>query len=717
MTSFIKKYISEIALLFLIFFLNMFLTTIPLTNLLSYESSAINAIVLSLFSGFFWLRSKAKIFNTRILVFLISFLLIPFIILFISTILCQKCPIDDGIYFYLIITVPSIPIGMAIADFSIFISKRFKYAIYLIIWIIMILGFLPELYYNPQIYFFNLIFGYYPGVIYDQHIAISREIIDYRLLSVVISVTLILIFRREYNFSKLTKAIVIIAVISVYLHSYMYKFELHYSTDINRIKSELKDEISTKHFNIILPDSISEIEKKIIEYEHEYYFTSISNLLKVEPDSKITSIIFDTRARKKKLFGSENADVAKPWLNQIYLNIDNYRNSLKHELAHIFSAKFGSTIFKIPSNFNPGLIEGFAMAVENNYDNFDIDYFAALAFNNNFKISLVNLFSDFSFFSNTSSLSYIYAGSFIKYLAQNYGWEHVERLYANGDFESSFNKNIEELEIEYFDYIKLYGKKFNKDNANYYFGRRPLIKRICARATAKQLKQAYKLFEQKNFIESSNLFDEIYKYSKTYSSLVGYAQSQLRLGNANNAINRIEDDLDNYANSANQYYLEFILADLYALKNDSANANQYYNLILQQNPHHIYYTSALNKKNLLQEGDSILIKYILDNKFKVENLENIVKENPTDEAIFLLTRINGEDIYDYYRRMKIIEEAVTKNKFLSETYFNISKFAYNHLDLDLAIKYARLSIDKATPQKISIIQDHIAKINWILKQK
>jgi hypothetical protein len=65
------------------------------------------------------------------------------------------------------------------------------------------------------------------------------------------------------------------------------------------------------------------------------------------PEEKITSYVFYDRSEKKALLGSENADIAKPWLYKIFTSYENYNSTLKHELAHIFSAEFGKGLLKV----------------------------------------------------------------------------------------------------------------------------------------------------------------------------------------------------------------------------------------------------------------------------------------------------------------------------------------------------------------------------------
>ena len=714
MIQLLRNNTFNISSLVLVISLNILFTTLPLLNLLSYESSAINAILFSLFSGIYWLaREYDESFSSHIK-FFASLIILPFFILLISTIFCQNCPISDGIYFYIIIAVPSILTGLAIAQLSKFFSVRFRYLIFPILWLFVLLGFLPELYYNPQIYFYNPIFAYYPGVIYDQTIEITNNLLLYRLIVFVISMISIIIFSRKNKVNVKIKFIVLVGIFFLYFLFSLLKPILNFSTNFERIKSEISSEVRTEHFKIIFPSTLTNEQIEILKYDHEFYYKIISELLNTELESKIISIIFESSTQKKELFGSANADVAKPWLNQIYLNYSNYDNSLKHEISHIFSAKFAEGLFNLPSNFNPGMIEGFAMAIENNYDDFDIDYLAALAFNNDYKVSLSNLFTDFSFFSNATSLSYIYAGSFIKYLASKFGWETVKKIYSGKEFDDTYDIELLYLEEDYYKYLSSIAVEDNIHISNYYFGRKPLIKKFCARATAKELRNAQKYYKQKKYEEAALTFSKIYSYSDSYSALVGFVQTQRELEKLNEGIAFLENELPKFEGTAYYYYLEFLSADFYTLNNDSAKASEYYQKIIEQNPHKNYLRSAKNKNKLLLKGDSILIKFMGDRNFKTNLLlEQAIKE-PTDYSLQLISALDDMDSSQYSEIISSIIKISEEKDFSHETYFELSKLAYKYLDYKTALKTADFAYSKTAFKSEKIIKEHIDKIKWIM---
>lgn len=703
----IKNNIFTFSSLLILAGTNLFLTTLPLFNILSYESSVINAVLFSIISGIYILKFHDGNKYKAHFYFLIIAIFIPLVILFVSTILCQKCPLDDGIYFYILVPLPSIIIGITIACYAEKLNYRFRYLLFILLWLFVLLGFLPELYYNPQIYLYNPIFGYFPGVIYDQGIAITGTLVFYRICNLIFA-SLVIYLVRNIKYYKIIIPLLYLLIFIVPVKSF-----LGFETNLMKTKSELNNEVTTEHFNIIFPDTLTKTESDILIYEHEFYYHEISNLLNTEVDGRITSIIYGSREQKKELFGSANADVAKPWLNQIYITLDNYENSLKHEISHIFSANYASGPFKIPSNLNPGMIEGFAMAVENNYDDFDIDYLAALAYNNDYKISLTSLFSGLSFFSNASSISYIYAGSFLKYLANNYGWGKVKDVYVGGIFKSIFGKELSDLENEYNLYIKKIEILSNNESANYYFGRTPLIKRNCARATSKNLSIAAELVEDSNYVDAATKFIEVYKYSKTYGALIGYVYSKKESGEIDSAIDILSLELPKYKGSSSYYYLEFLLADYYSLVNDSLNASKYYHKIIDQNPHLRYYRSAFVKNNILSKGDSLLIKYMNEEDAKIETIKDQVRYEANDYNVQLLTRIKDRKNEDYLERIELILNANKKYSFSSDTYFNISKLAYDNLDLEIAIKYAEESFKNSDYKREAIITEHLNKLNWI----
>lgn len=711
-------------LLLIIIITNLIFTFFPLLNILSYETSVFNGVLFAFISGLYWLKEKPLSQNKSIrsnILFYLTLFLIPLIILSFSTIICQECPFSDGILFYLVLALPSIFVGIGLSEFSLSISKKFNILIFIILYFVVLFGFLPELYFNPQIYFFNPIFGYFPGVIYDENIRITNNLITYRCLNLGFAIFTVLCIYYVKKKSKSLQLIVISIITLLYLSSFFLKSMFGFATNINRIETELKGKIEINHFIIYFPKSISEKDKKLLLWNHLYYYNKNEKLLKTKVNDKITSIIFESGKQKKQLFGAENADVTKPWMNQFYINFNNYKNSLNHELLHVFSKKFGKGFFNLPNNYNPGLVEGFATAFDNNYDNYDIDYLAFLAYKNNIKISLKNLFANLSFFSNASSLSYIFAGSFIKYLSKAYSVEKVEQLYSNPNFKLIFGEDVQKLEKRYYNYLNSLKFDYNPNKAKFYFGRLPLIKKYCVRAAAKELNSAWDLFNRHKTKRAEKLFTEIFRYSNTYSSLNGIIQCEIRTGKFNEAINLLEKEKKNFSGSASYYNIEYLLAYLYLKEKILKYAIANYDSLINQNPYDDFYDAALVYKTIAEKDSNEFYNFIENRNSRFDIIKNFL--NHGNDAflqyyvnIYLLTNSNNQDtinILNYSEEIHDIEELLSQTNFNSETYFQIAKFSLNNLELDDAIKYAAIALDKSDKERNAVILVFLNKVKWI----
>jgi hypothetical protein len=95
---------------------------------------------------------------------------------------------------------------------------------------------------------------------------------------------------------------------------------------------------------------------------HEFHHAQIERQLPVSSRRKIQSFLYASSAQKGKLVGAGRTNIAKPWLWQLHLNIDDLDSSLKHELVHVMAADFGFPIIRV--GLNAGLTEGLAVALE-----------------------------------------------------------------------------------------------------------------------------------------------------------------------------------------------------------------------------------------------------------------------------------------------------------------------------------------------------------------
>ncbi len=707
--------------LIIITLFNFLLLEFPLTNVFGFEFSLLNAVLLTFLSGFFTLsvlksEEDYNSFLKKDLLPFIFFLLIPLVISLSHDLLTISCSVWDGLLFYSFITIPSVIVGAAIAVLSIIVSIRFRHVVFIII----LLGVLSitffELYYNPQIYFYNPVYAYYPGTIYDEAISVDLKLIIYRSLNLLFFGTVYFVgayvWYRKTVISK--KLIIYISVLIPVLFLYLSP-DFGYSTTQKKLKSVLGNLVRTEHFDIYFSSGISRDEMKIITLNHEYYYEQLATFYQTHPGEKYVSFIFRDDEQKKKYFGSENADVAKPWLREVFTVADDYNSSLRHEIAHCFAGEFGWGIFDVADNFNPALIEGTAVAGAPEYDLNDVHYMASLAYNNGFRIRLSDLFRGLNFFGQTSGLSYIYAGSFCRYLIDTYGIAKFKRLYSDINFPKIYNRDIDGLSSEYFRFISKAYKADNTNKAEYYYGRKPIIYKVCPRYVADRLREAWNDYSEQKYNDALEGFNHILKLTNNYSALTGYANSLFKTGKRTEAISFLKEKINNYEKTSYYYNIEFRLADFCAQIGDSICADSLYKKIISQNPNRtLYYLSNL-RRNLL-DADSLIVPYL---------------EGSDVDKFLIVTRMNQET-YDYFSIPVLIDLAASLgenyNLFLDlfnktivvDSYpagfavYRLSVYLLSQLDFTRARKMAALSMRYDNDKNFNfILKENFHKADWL----
>ncbi len=662
--------------------LQVLIVRLPLFNVTGYEFSALNAIFLSVLSlslvqnKKFCSSDKSYQYTLHLL-----FVFLPLVISIIATICFSVCPLDTNSLFYIVITIPAYFLGLAIGKIALRLSP--KYSIVISGAVIIILCIIPaiEIFIYPQVYFYNPIIGFLPGTIYDEDFSITTKLLVYRGITILLIVALFYVLKAEGRKFKQG----LFWVVTIYLVFLIFKPSLGFATTTETMYDYMGGKTETEHFNIYFSSELKPEQVKILEYYHEFYFARLKEETGYETHDKISSFVFPDDDTKKRLFGSRNADVARIWTNQIFVEFDNMDVTLKHELVHIFSAVIGVTPFKIADNFNFAMIEGYAMAYENNYRNLDIDYSVALAYNNGFKVKLTKLFGGLNFFGNASSLSYLYSGSFIKYIKRLYGNEIVNKLYTETDFKKYTGRTLEELQIGFFEYIDSLPKELSEHKANLRFGFKPLVKKVCPRYLAAEKSRAWKIYAEGNYEEAKNKFSKLLHYADDNESLFGFVRSSIKTDSFSVALKEVSERMQAYKGTAYYYNIELLLADLSSLTNDENMADSLYREVLIQNPAAGYYNAAYTKLKLL--GTNNLNKYLLANhQEKVEITSQLLLDTGDYTILSRLIDIAGNTSFlnTYIVDLADSEKMSGISALLAE---KISIFCLNNYKFELANKF------------------------------
>jgi hypothetical protein len=706
--------------------INIILLNLPLTNVFGYEFSAVNAIILTLLSALFnisFFKSNVKEnkkFNLENYLSALRWMLfLPFAISVLYSMVVGFCSFTDGLFFYFVITFPSLIIGSALGSAIFVLLKKFRIIFFIILFLLILFVSVLEIYFNPQIYLYNPIFAYWPGTIYDEGLGVDLKLCLYRLFNLMFFLPILfyfvkwgsgrISFRRHVGFLSF---VIGIAIIFYFFLSPIFGF----TTAHSKLQNELSSRVESNHFMIYADHTI---DKKILQQivlHQEFFYERLCSYFKEEPAGKITSFIFITSAQKKELFGSGAADVAKPWLNSVYVSLDTWESTLKHEIAHCFTASFGTGIFKLAAGFNPALIEGVAEAADGFYDENSIHYMASLAYKNDYQINLNSVFNGFSFFSSVSSLSYIYSGSFISFLVNEFGIEKVKQFYKTNEFQSAFDTDLPKVVKMYEAFLRTLEIDVFHDRAKYYFGRKPLFSKVCPRYTASNLNEAWELYGKKKNNDAAKKYKDILSKADSYSALVGLSKIYEGQDSLSNAIKLLQSYSKIFSNTSSEYDLKLRLADLLVKRTDLDSAAKRYEFISDRKPSRRYQLLADTRLALLESGK--IESYMNGSDFdKYTILKKLNSDSYVYPSIPLMIDLSYSMDEDYKNFLSAFKNDLKVNDELScYAVFKLSEYMLKNYDFLNARKMAGLALRyKENPNIHNLVQEHHLKTEWFYK--
>jgi hypothetical protein len=129
-----------------------------------------------------------------------------------------------------------------------------------------------------------------------------------------------------------------------------------------------------------------------------------------------------------------------------YGGVDNH-GQIEHEMVHAMTAQLDS--FRGSPELPALLIEGLAEYIVNDPWGVDLDLWVSGFMKLGLYIPLTMLWSDEAFRQNNQVVTYETAGSFVRYLIEQYGLTRFKALYRQPSFHSVYGTHLQELENEW----------------------------------------------------------------------------------------------------------------------------------------------------------------------------------------------------------------------------------------------------------------------------
>lgn len=404
------------------------------------------------------------------------------------------CLTLDGIGFWILFPLPSIFFGQALGR----LVRQFRMpAPRLMILSLMLLVsiglFLAEFFTLPQVYFFNHVWGGWPGPIYDEAVLIDSSLLLFRFITLLWVVLLWNI--PGYGESVINKWILGVILVLL-MGSYTRLDEWGIITPTEALQQELGSRVSTEHFEIFYPDDFfTPGEVGYWADKHEFYFHQITKELDVAwPEGrKIQSYLYAHAWQKKELVGAKFTSYVPVWLedDQLHIAKPSLEETLKHELVHAIAKRFGNKLFN--ASWSVGMVEGLATALAPvRSSESTIHQIVASEKPYPSAEELKSAFSFTGFYASAGSISYTTTGSFVRFLKDRYPVQHIRQAYKSGSFrvyelenDASFDDLVNYWQ-NYLDSVSI--DSVDRQVAEVIFGRQSIFEKECPHKLTTQLK-------------------------------------------------------------------------------------------------------------------------------------------------------------------------------------------------------------------------------------
>jgi tetratricopeptide (TPR) repeat protein len=584
-------------------------TQIPLLNYLGFEFSFVIALVSSFVSAFLTIRLLRPVYRQAdppksfllsyfpaflaalaINVFLLS---VPLAIILVNALFVRNCSIFEGLGFFVLLPVVSVWFSNCLGFFTLVHYRRSRTVVLLM----MVASFIYAGalgYFTPAIYSYNFFYGFFPGLSYDELLTITLTLVLFRVITIALGgvllwLTALLVGSTVASDStwvkgktllremfQVTRGPVTVTLMSAIGLLVLFRCELGFETTAGYIQKALGGKLQTSNFTIYYArNAYSPEEIQHLGSDHEYRFKQILTALGQTGAEPLTSYIYPSAAVKQRLIGTGTTNLAKPWSREIHLAKQSVDAALKHEMIHVMVGDFGLPV--INASLSTGLVEGVAMALENKPGNRTLHEYSAAMRKFGVSPDIRRLMTPAGFFSQSSSVSYILAGSLCRYLVDQYGIGRLLEVYRAGVYERVYGVPLDTLVSQWsmmLDTIVVTER--DRGVVDVFFRARPIFGKICPRVLARRTRAADRLFGERQYEQAYEAYEEIYREGKSMESFRGMIASHYRMSNYYALIGAVDPLVRSDEHPLRYLTLNILTGDALWALGDTASARQRY---------------------------------------------------------------------------------------------------------------------------------------------
>ena len=715
------------------------LQLLPQANLLNYYYAFAVALCLPLTVAIVIARDTAPEDSTlqlpRAAAITLWLALLPLIPVGVSALFVANCAPSLGFMHYLLGPVVGSIVALGVGLSARQLMPKGPTKVVLIFWISLIFANIYWFYTRPPIYAFNIFIGYLNGAIYDPVVRVSAAWSEFRAVSVMVGLGYIFSSRLSSKYPRQGKtAIMLLTLASIGLTS-------RYQLTASRIENKLGGRLETDHFILIFDRQAHPLDAiDDIALDHEYRFEQLVSEMGVTPTEKITSFIYSSATQKQELMGAGRTYIAKPWSKTIHLNrIGVGALVLKHELVHVFGADIHTGWLGIPTRAGVfprmALVEGFAVSHEGARGRLSIHQWSAAMREIGIAPPITDLLSERGFLSAGSSKAYTLTGSFILFLRTTYGQEAVNRLYATGDFLTTFNTSLTALVHQWQSFLRdrhavplsdadLAQAQFRFDAPSRFF-------RVCALEIGQWEQQARTALNRKEFNTAIELMERIYAFDPSLDKRLQLMNALLRAHQLVAALDHAQAlAMNETAGSVIRTRALQAIADIDWLKGRTTDAHTAYlqllNMPLSLSARRRIAVSAYATEN--RQGSYLgdrLRSYLFDThqtpQSATDSAQSLANDFPQDSVVqYLLARRyvqSDDELRGIQAHLRALELKLPSPLLIRETHLQLAHAYRRQGEYDeAAAQYIQAKALFSSRGYLDSINDWIARCGWLKRR-
>ena len=387
-----------------------------------------------------------------------------------------------GVEWYVVLALPQLALAWLVAS-------RIRASYYYTLIGLCAVRILLALYSGPSLRFFDPLWGFFAGSIYDEALPLPHALLWHQLMVVCVC-------------ASLTSRRWLYALPAVVLFTLGTHFDFRPSRA--HLLASLSEVTVTPHVIVhYAPRGAAAQVMPVLWPEIERLAEQVARKLQVEPALPTHLYLYDNPDEKERLMGARHTLFTRPWVPEIHYLFSRDLGSLEHELVHTFAREWNDSLLHIPLRFavlpHMASVEGLAVALTDPAPHLAMASLAQLK-----QAPDINLvFAPLGFYQDSGERAYAAAGSYVAWL---FATQHdVRTAYGDGGLRprdvASYLAFLAAQPIDPFTQ-RYYAEQFRA---------RPLYARVCGREQAERLAQAQSAVNGGRYPQAESLCAEVLK--------------------------------------------------------------------------------------------------------------------------------------------------------------------------------------------------------------